>query len=501
MYSYSRVECHKFCPYQYALKYLIHAEADRDLVAADPLLIGQAMHKALETDIDTAIAEYLNNYFIATDEVQEEIIKLEFLAKRAASLIDEDGFHEVKLETKEFLGFVDYISWTDHNTWRIWDFKYASPKYFDKYRTSAQMHVYAHYLKEIYDLEITELRYLLIPKVSIKRKAGESTALFRRRVEQELKEAHPRIVDFEYDETYVKAFFEDVKRMKDDREFKKNKTSSCRFLCDFYKHCWEGDMLPEPKRREQKQDDHIKLWIYGAPFSGKTTLANEFDMPLMLNTDGNIKYVDAPYVAIKDGYTQIGQHKKKKLAWEILKETIEELEQGSAYKTIVLDLAEDAFEHCRLYHYDKRGWEHESDDSFRAWDIIRSDFLRTMKKLTNLDYNIVLISHEDTSKDITKRTGSKVTAVRPAIQEKAANKLAGMVDIVARAVVIDDKHYISFKADEVVFGGGRLKVASEKLPLTLESVKSIYSKQDEVQGEVDEAAKPQEEKATYRRRK
>ena len=29
----------------------------------------------------------------------------------------------------------------------------------------------------------------------------------------------------------------------------------------------------------------------------------------------------------------------------------------------------------------------------------------------NLNYNIVLISHEDTSKDITKRSGDKITAI------------------------------------------------------------------------------------------
>ena len=50
----------------------------------------------------------------------------------------------------------------------------------------------------------------------------------------------------------------------------------------------------------------------------------------------------------------------------------------------------------------------------------------------NLDYeNIVLISHEDTSKDITKKSGDKITAIKPNIADKVANKIAGMVDIVA----------------------------------------------------------------------
>ena len=83
--------------------------------------------------------------------------------------------------------------------------------------------------------------------------------------------------------------------------------------------------------------------------------------------------------------------------------------------------------------YDRLGITHESDDSFRAWDKVRTEFLSTIRRLMNLDYeNIVLISHEDTSKDITKKSGDKITAIKPNIADKVANKIAGMVDIVAR---------------------------------------------------------------------
>ena len=55
--------------------------------------------------------------------------------------------------------------------------------------------------------------------------------------------------------------------------------------------------------------------------------------------------------------------------------------------------------HCRLYMYDQMNITHESDDSFRAWDKVMTEYLSTLKKLMNLDYeNIILISHEDTSK-------------------------------------------------------------------------------------------------------
>ena len=93
----------------------------------------------------------------------------------------------------------------------------------------------------------------------------------------------------------------------------------------------------------------------------------------------------------------------------------------------------------------------------------------------NLDYeNIILISHEDTSRDFTKKTGDKISAIKPNIQDKAANKVAGMVDIVARVVAEDDNRTLSFKNSEVVFGGGRLTVNERAIPLNYDAFLAVY---------------------------
>lgn len=225
-------------------------------------------------------------------------------------------------------------------------------------------------------------------------------------------------------------------------------------------------MLPKNEKRNVNKLSQIKIWIYGAPFSGKTTLANNFPDALMLNTDGNINSFDSPYIRIRDELD--GRQTIK--AWVIFKRTIEELKQGSNYKTIVVDLVEDVYEYCRLYCYEKLGIEHESDNSFKAYDYVRNEFLNAMKSLVNLNYNIVLISHEDTSKDITKRSGDKITAIKPNITEKLANKLAGMVDLVGRVT----NRQLSFYSDEVVFGGGRIKLNKTEIPLNFNALIDIY---------------------------
>ena len=241
-------------------------------------------------------------------------------------------------------------------------------------------------------------------------------------------------------------------------------------------------LLPKNERREVKQFAKKKVWIYGCPFSGKSTLADQFPDPLFLSTDGNVNNITAPFVPIKNTVTTEGRLTKTTLAWATLKDVLLELEKkDNDFKTIVIDLVEDTYEHCRVYCYDKLGIEHESDNSFKAWDYVRNEFLGTMKRFMNLDYdNIILISHEDASKDITKRSGDKITAIRPNITEKISLKLAGMVDIVARIVVEDGKRSISFKSDNVVFGGGRLKLNVTEIPLNYTELMNVYENSTEV---------------------
>lgn len=263
-------------------------------------------------------------------------------------------------------------------------------------------------------------------------------------------------------------------------------------------------MLPSTERVEVSPVKSFKkIWIYGAPFSGKTTFADQAPTPLNLNTDGNVKYVSMPRLEIRDVVKVEGSSGRERttrtFAWAIFKDAISELEKyQSGFETVVVDLVEDTYEQCRLYMYDKLGIEHESDDAFRAWDKVRIEFLSSYRRLLNLDYNVILISHEDTSKDITKKTGDKITAIKPNITDKVANKLAGMVDIVARVVVeTDDYRILSFKQNEVIFGGGRLKgITSTEIPLKWDSLMEVYEQVDAKGYEVVDTRKPNVETNT-----
>ncbi len=235
--------------------------------------------------------------------------------------------------------------------------------------------------------------------------------------------------------------------------------------------------LPKNERRVVGTPQRKKIWVYGQPYTGKTMLADQFPDPIMLNTDGNTDYVTAPYIPIRDEVRKNGRITETKMAWEVFKEAVTELtKKDNTFRTVVVDLVEDVYAFCREFVLKANNITHESDDPYRAWDKVRSEFLTVFKHLTNLDYeNIVLISHEDISKDITKKNGDKATAIRPNITDKIANKIAGMVGLTCRTVIEDGKYLITFKTDDSIeFGGGRFKPSKKCIPNSYEELCKVY---------------------------
>lgn len=492
--------------------------------ADHPLIVGQALHTGLEKGADVGIREYFMSYPIITDNHINEAIKLQTVIPKAAAMIPKGEF-EVKISNDYFTGFIDLLAPVEEKIigeepgWNgafspiveewfdLYDFKYSNNV--SGYKKSKQLHLYKYFWeREHPGKKIRKMYFLFAPKVNIKQKKTESLGDFRNRLIAELQTAEPELVEIQFDMNQVIDFLFEVQTVLETKDFPKNEGYLCNW-CEYQDYCQKGNdymLLPKNERRNIEKIEKKVVWLYGAPFSGKTTFANKFPDPLMLNTDGNIKFVDAPFVPIKDEVTKNGRMTNRKLAWAVFKEAIEELEKKeNDFKTIIVDLLEDCYEHCRLYMYDQMGITHESDDSFRAWDKVRTEFLSTLKRLMNLDYeNIILISHEDSSKDITKKGGDKITSIKPNLQDKAANKVAGMVDIVARVVADGENHTLSFKTSEVIFGGGRLTVSTNEIPLEYDAFLKVYEEANKnavakLKGEPVTAANGSDKPATGRK--
>lgn len=178
-------------------------------------------------------------------------------------------------------------------------------------------------------------------------------------------------------------------------------------------------MLPVNKKVIRDATSSLKIWVYGQPNIGKTTVANQFPDALMLNTDGNYKGIDSPVVPITD--------------WEQFVELCDEILEGKHdYKTIVIDLLEDVYTYCRNYYCKKLKIDHEADLGYgKGYDIIKTAFLLVLRKLANSPYNLLCLSHEK-EVVIKDRIGRETTVYKPNFSEGTAVKIAGMMEITGR---------------------------------------------------------------------
>lgn len=64
-------------------------------------------------------------------------------------------------------------------------------------------------------------------------------------------------------------------------DFPKNPNHFCGW-CEYQEYCekgWDYMLLPKNERRNLNATKKKVVWLYGAPFSGKTFFANQFPDP------------------------------------------------------------------------------------------------------------------------------------------------------------------------------------------------------------------------------
>ena len=470
--SYSRVSSFETCPFKWKLHYIDELETIDKCDPQDALKLGTALHEGIELDSETAIQNYFMKYPIITDLHENEAMKLRHLIPKAKEILPPGGEFERELICDDFKGFIDYLVPVG-DEFDIYDFKYSNNV--DRYLESEQLHVYKYFAEKLLGIRIRNLYFLFVPKTMIRQKKTEDLFQFRQRLRGTLETMTPRVERVEYDPNKVIDFMTGAKHVVEAEEYEKRPSRLCDW-CDYQNYCQKGDeidmALPKNERVQVNATKQIKGGIYGAPFSGKTTFLDNAPDPLNLNTDGNVNNVTMQRVRIRDTY----EGRVKKFAWEVFKETIDELEKGSDFETVIVDLVDDTREMCRIYMYDKLNITHESDSGFgKGWDIIKTEYLSTMRRFFNLDYNLFIVSHEDISKELTRNSGERITKIAPNIQDAIANKLAGMVDFVGRVVVKDDgSRVLTFKTNEVICGGGRLNFGVNEIPLEWDELMKLY---------------------------
>lgn len=471
-FSHSRVECFEKCKYQFKLRYKDKLRTIPSPTADNALIAGSALHLGIEEGIEAMEQYYYNQYPVITDAHVNEVIKLTSLVKKAQIVINKmlhnkepTEKYEFKIDFPEFIGFVDFIIQTQDGSISIYDFKYSNN--IEHYLESKQLHLYQYYLEKL-GFKVSEIGFIFIPKTAIRQRKTEDLYQFRKRLHKTLETMEVKVIQIPYNEAKVQEFKLRCKEIINEKEYEKTPSRLCDW-CEYQNYCEGGQtymLLPQNVRRELQIDRYPDMWIYADSYVGKSTFVDQFDDLLFLNTDGNTDNTTSPVVRIADEITFEGRLKKVKMAWEVFLDVITELEKkDNTFKRVCIDLVEDLYEHCRLYMYNKLGIDHEQDAGFgKGWDMVRTEYLSAVKRLKNLGYQIIYISKEVTT-EITLKNGAKLTTIKPNINEKIANVLAGTVDLTVRAFMDGEERYLQLEKKENIFGGGRFNFKVPRVKL------------------------------------
>lgn len=474
-FGYSAVSSFEKCPYQYKLSWLDGLDTIPTDDPSNALALGTAIHRAIETDINTALHEYFMSYKVITDLHINEAIKMQYLLPKVKAILP-DGFHEVPISHGNFKGTIDLLVPVGDDVFDMYDFKYSNNV--DAYVESRQLHVYKYYYERSHPgCKIRNMYFVFIPKVQIRQKKTEDLFQFRKRLLDELKTKQITTSWIEYQPEKVIEHLELCQDILTASEFPENRTRLCDW-CQFKNYCYKEEtymLLPKNERKPKEANLTPDLWVYAQSYVGKTTFVDSFDDVLFLNTDGNTDNVTSPVIRIRD--TREGHIKKS--AWEVFLEVLAELEKKeNSFKIVAIDLVEDLYEHCRLHVFNREGWQHESDGGYgKGYDMVKLEFLSSMKRLKNLGYQIIYISKE-LAGQVTLRGNTTLTTYKPNINDKVANVLAGTVDLTCRAYADDRGRWIGFKVDEYTFGGGRFDFNTDKCELSRDAfIKAIKEAQ------------------------
>lgn len=160
-------------------------------------------------------------------------------------------------------------------------------------------------------------------------------------------------------------------------------------------------------------------YLYGAPKTGKTTLATQMDGALLL--------------AFEPGYHALpGVIAQDITSWGEMKQAYRELKKPEVrehFHAVIVDTVDIAAEKCKKYICSQNDIEDLGDLGYgKGWTKFKDEFNEVFRGLTQLGYAVFFIGHD---KEVTVKgdDGKDKIIIRPALSNSVKTVIAGMADI------------------------------------------------------------------------
>lgn len=196
-----------------------------------------------------------------------------------------------------------------------------------------------------------------------------------------------------------------------------------------------GNSLLEIKPHQVSRDLRgYSVFFYGLPKTGKTTTASQFPGALLL--------------AFEKGYNALAGVMAKPLnSWSEFKKTLSELkdpEVQKVFQTIVIDTADIAYQYCEKYICNRESTATQTYEAIgdipygKGYKLAQTEFDTAIRQILQLDYGLVLISHE-TEKMMKTETGEEVSKIIPTVDARAKLVCERTCDIIGYAREVDSE--------------------------------------------------------------
>ena len=197
-------------------------------------------------------------------------------------------------------------------------------------------------------------------------------------------------------------------------------------------------------------------YIYGAPKTGKTTLATQAPKALLL--------------AFERGYNALpGVIAQDITSWGDMKQVYRELkkpEVKNTFETVIVDTIDIAADMCQKYICDQNGITALGELGFgKGWGYFKAEFSLVFRGLTQLGYAVIFLGHEREVID----DENKTKTIRPALTASTRTIITGMSDIIGYAH--QDKNYTQSVltircGNDSIECGSRFKYMKPEFPMS-----------------------------------
>lgn len=163
--------------------------------------------------------------------------------------------------------------------------------------------------------------------------------------------------------------------------------------------------------------------LYGAPKTGKTTIASQFPQALLL--------------AFETGYLAIpGILAQPINKWSEFKQVLKQLREEQAhqkFKNIIIDTADIAYDLCEKYICSQHGVDAINEIPYgQGWTKAAKELDEALRSIPQMGYGLVLISHSQ-DKTFTDEVGREYNQIVPTLGNKPRLIVDRMSDIIGYA--------------------------------------------------------------------